>query len=240
MPASLAAYDIRGLRIVRRTLLAHANASKFLSVITITFLLNISLPAHSIDIDDSVYRYIESRFGKAASQRIKQWHRLTKFDQNVSDAKKLDVVNNFFNKIEFVSDFEHWQKEDYWASPIEMLATNGGDCEDFSIAKYFTLRALGVPEEKMKVTYVKALNLNQAHMVLAYYETPDAEPLILDNLIAEIKKASERPDLAPVYSFNGEGLWLSKFGGKLGKRLGDSKNLNNWKQLLERHQKLVK
>ncbi|WP_197479414.1 transglutaminase-like cysteine peptidase, partial [Oleiphilus sp. HI0132] len=81
-----------------------------------------------------------------------------------------------------------------WATPLEFLATNAGDCEDFSIAKYFTLREMGIPDDMIKITYVKALELNQAHMVLAYYPTPDAEPLILDNLINEIKPAGQRTD----------------------------------------------
>jgi len=62
------------------------------------------------------------------------------------------------------------------------LASNGADCEDFSIAKYFALKELGVPIQRLRITYVKAVRLNQAHMVLAYYPEPDAVPLILDNL----------------------------------------------------------
>ena len=101
----------------------------------------------------------------------------------------------------FVSDDQHWGRADYWATPVEFLATGAGDCEDFSLAKYFTLKALGVPLERMRLTYAKAVKLNQAHMVVAYFATPDAEPLILDNLISDIKPASQRTDLVPVYSF---------------------------------------
>ncbi len=209
-----------------------------LSLFLSLFLL-FSTYALALEIGEKVFKYIEQRFGKEASQRVEKWQRIANIKHFNSDQQKLEVVNDFFNQITFISDQEHWQKEDYWASPIELLATNGGDCEDYSIAKYFTLRELGIPEEKIKITYVKALELNQAHMVLAYYDTPDAEPLILDNLIAKIRKASERPDLAPVYSFNGDGLWLSKFGGALDKRLGNADRLDNWRALLDRHSKLV-
>ncbi len=81
---------------------------------------------------------------------------------------------------------------------MELLTTNGGDCEDFSIAKYLTLRAMGVPDDQLRIIYVKALELNQAHMVLAWYKTPGSDPLILDNLINDIKPASQRNDLEPV------------------------------------------
>ena len=97
---------------------------------------------------------------------------------------------------------------------------------------------LGVPDEKLKITYVKAVQLNQAHMILAYYPSPGAEPLILDNLINEILPASERPDLVPVYSFNGEGLWLSKLSSQEGKRIGNANKLESWKDLMTRHTRL--
>ena len=113
-----------------------------------------------------------------------------------------------------------------------MLATNGADCEDFSIAKYLTLRSLGVPDDQLRIVYVKALELNQAHMVVAWYPTPDADPLILDNLVNQIRPASERDDLEPVYSFNGEGLW--RIRGNRSKRSGDAEQLRHWRSLQER------
>ena len=146
------------------------------------------------------------------------------------ELEALTRVNAFFNQMLFVSDRQQWGKEDYWATPVEFLAAGGGDCEDFSLAKYFTLRELGVPLERMRLTYVKAVKLNQAHMVVAYFPTPDAEPLILDNLVPDIRRASERIDLVPVYSFNGDGLWLSKERGR-GHRVGDSGRLKLWNDL---------
>jgi predicted transglutaminase-like cysteine proteinase len=144
-------------------------------------------------------------------------------------------VNSFFNQLRFVSDIEHWGKEDYWATPMELLTTNAGDCEDFSIAKYQTLRSMGVPDEQLRIVYVKALELNQAHMVLAWYPRRDADPLILDNLINDIKLASQRSDLEFVYSFNGSGLWFSKAGQE--KRIGEAEKLSRWHELNQRMQR---
>ncbi len=123
--------------------------------------------------------------------------------------------------------------EDYWATPVEMLASNGGDCEDFSIAKYFSLKELGVPPGSLRITYVRALKFNEAHMVLAYYPTPDADPFILDNLTGKLVRASERDDLEPVYSFNDEDLWTagaSDFKGK-------SSQIRLWSELLAKMEK---
>ena len=92
---------------------------------------------------------------------------------------------------------------------------------------------MGVPDEQLRITYVKALQLNQAHMVLAWYPTPTADPLILDNLINEIRPASERNDLEPVYSFNGKGLWLQQLNNS-SKRIGDADTLSRWTDLNER------
>jgi predicted transglutaminase-like cysteine proteinase len=91
-----------------------------------------------------------------------------------------------------------------------------------------------VPDEQLRIVYVKALELNQAHMVLAWYPRPDADPLILDNLINDIKFASQRTDLEPVYSFNGSGLWSSKAGKN--KRIGEADKLSRWRELNQRMQ----
>jgi len=139
--------------------------------------------------------------------------------------------------MQFISDKKHWHKEDYWATPVEFLSTNGGDCEDFSIAKYFTLLEIGVPDERLRITYVKAIRLNQAHMVLAYYETPESEPLILDNLTKRIQAASQRRDLLPVYSFNGSHLWMAKERGQGRRVAGGSQRINLWRDLNVRMQK---
>jgi len=174
---------------------------------------------------------IENQFGTPAKNRLLAWQQLVDSHQGESEWSVIHSVNDFFNQVRFISDKRHWHRDDYWATPVEFLATNGGDCEDFSIAKYFTLRELGVPDEHLRITYVKALELNQAHMVLAYYETPESEPLILDNLIPEIKPASSRDDLLPIYSFNGKNLWMAKERGQGRKVAGGSQRINLWRDL---------
>lgn len=182
---------------------------------------------------ESTLQRASGEYGEEARTALISWVELINNDTSKTDLAKMEKVNLFFNKIAFVPDFFHWQKKDYWATPVEFIASCGGDCEDFAIAKYFTLKELGVPESRLNITYVKALKLNQAHMVLTYYKQPGAEPLIIDNLVDEILPASQRPDLLPVYSFNGSGLWLAKQRGR-GKKVGSSSRLALWQNMLKR------
>ncbi|MBU1281872.1 MAG: transglutaminase-like cysteine peptidase [Gammaproteobacteria bacterium] len=180
-----------------------------------------------------ILKNAESRYGNlgAAKQRIQAWEAQIKASTDSSERDKLTEVNRFFNRqIRFVDDIQLWKQNDYWATPVEMLVKGAGDCEDYSIAKYFTLRRLGIPSDKLRITYVKALNYNQAHMVLTYYASPGAEPLVLDNLINEIKPASQRKDLLPVYAFNAEGLYLAGSNSKK----SDSKKLSRWQDILKK------
>jgi predicted transglutaminase-like cysteine proteinase len=126
------------------------------------------------------------------------------------ELQRLKDINDFFNRrIAFKDDQVVWGVPDYWASPLESLDKRAGDCEDYAIAKYFSLAASGVPTVRLRMVYVRARLSGQslAHMVLAYYAQPGAEPLILDNLRPEVLPASQRTDLTPVFSFNTEGLW---------------------------------
>lgn len=183
---------------------------------------------------DELLGKIQGKYGAEAVVRVMQWQTLLQTDKSLPDDKKLALVNDFFNqKLNFIDDIYLWKLNDYWATPMEFLAVGAGDCEDYAIAKYFTLIELGVLEEKMRITYAKALRLNKAHMVLTYFPTPRSVPLVLDNLIPEIKAASLRKDLLPVYSFNGSGLWLAKTRGS-GSRVGKSSRLNMWTELKKR------
>lgn len=199
-------------------------------------ILGVGLGDAALEVSDALLARVEQKYGTEARGRVETWRTLLQTAQTLPEMEKLRAVNNFFNRyIEFVDDIFHWHQEDYWATPIESLGTGGGDCEDFAIAKYFTLLALGVAEDKLRMTYVKALQLNQAHMVLTYFATPRAVPLVLDNLIPDIKPASQRNDLLPVYSFNGTGLWIAKARGE-GKRVGGAERLSLWQALQARMQ----
>ncbi|GAA3701280.1 transglutaminase-like cysteine peptidase [Oceanisphaera sediminis] len=177
---------------------------------------------------EAVYRF----YGDKAASRLRGWRQLVREGQATdwSDRETLSRVNIFFNRLRFIDDIKLWNKEDYWATPLEFLGAGGGDCEDFSVAKYFSLRELGIDDDRLRLVYVKALKLNQFHMVVAYYPTPSAVPLILDNLEGTIRPATERNDLAPIYSFNGQHLWLMREQGR-GELAGRASRLSLWNDL---------
>ena len=178
---------------------------------------------------------LKESYGERAAKRGTAWLSLMQSDASLSENDSLEKVNRFFNLFHFTDDIKLWGVNNYWATPVEFIGVNGGDCEDYSIAKYFTLLELGIAEEKMRITMVKAVKLDQDqyHMVLAYYDTPASIPLILDNIDGVIKPANKRNDLIPIFSFNGTQLWLNKDRGRSAPG-GNSSRLKRWRDLRQR------
>ena len=181
---------------------------------------------------EKVISVLKNNYGNRAAKRGKAWLKLLKGDYS-NDQVKLKSTNRFFNQLQFTTDQKLWGESNYWATPIEFIGANAGDCEDFAVAKYFSLLSLGITDEKLRIIMVKALTLNQYHMVVAYYKTPTSEPLILDNIDGQIKLASERKDLIPVYSFNGKQLWLNN-EKRQGVVAGKPSRLKRWNDLNHR------
>lgn len=178
-----------------------------------------------------------ARYGEAVAAVVRDWRSLLA-DPDADESARLARVNSFFNRrLRFDDDSVVWNEPDYWATPLESLARGAGDCEDFAVAKYASLLVAGVPSERLRLIYVRARiggpqsTLSQAHMVVGYYPTPDAEPLILDNLVGEIRPASRRPDLFPVFSFTSEGLWVQ---GATNSSADPTARLSRWRSVLQR------
>ncbi|WP_420808049.1 transglutaminase-like cysteine peptidase [Aeromonas cavernicola] len=185
--------------------------------------------------DLNLVKRVELVYGIRAAKRVRSWRTMVMEHQDniLKETEKLKLVNSFFNRMYFIDDIKLWQRKDYWSTPTEFLGAAGGDCEDFSIAKYYTLLELGIPDEKIRLVYVKALNYNIFHMVVAYYETPSAIPVILDNLMTDIRLATARKDLVPIYSFNGSHLWLMKARAQ-GEMVGEATRLGLWNDVRNR------
>lgn len=200
-----------------------------------SLLLGLSYAAPDLD---RMLQVARERFGPEAGESVRAWRQMLGDAATVDDQEKLQRVNTFFNRrTAFEDDIVIWQQKDYWATPLETLGRKAGDCEDFSIAKYMSLRLLGVPAERLRLIYVRASmgapgsGISQAHMVLGYYPSPADEPLVLDNLIGDIRTASRRPDLFPIFSFNAEGLWVS---GASSSSADPTTRLSRWRSVLER------
>lgn len=175
--------------------------------------LALGLPATAVQVDtDHLLRTAQEHYGPKARQTVEAWLQLVKNAQPETELQQLRTVNDFWNRnVRGVDDIKLWRKEDYWATPLETLGKQAGDCEDYVIGKYFTLLQLGIPAEKLRLIYVRARVGGQsiAHMVLGYYETPTSDPLVLDSLTSSIARAGQRRDLTPVFSFNAQGIYVA-------------------------------
>ncbi len=188
---------------------------------------------------DKLLATLTQRWGPGPAPKFNVWRNLIASTTNLSDNDRLKRVNDFFNRqMRFGEDADIWNQPDYWATPMDSIGQGAGDCEDFAIAKYFTLREAGVAPVKLRLIYVRAStgsgtgSPSQAHMVLAYYAQPEAEPLVLDNLINDIRPASRRPDLVPVFSFNSDGVFIG--GAKEATPSAGTGRLSRWEDLLKR------
>jgi predicted transglutaminase-like cysteine proteinase len=188
---------------------------------------------------DKFVAFVSARYTPDVVVVARQYRQfLTEHTQH-TELEKVFAVNDFFHQhITYITDLELYGESDYWATPAELIGAGKGDCEDWAIAKYLSLRHLNIDESKLRLVYVRARigaigsPVSQAHMVLAYYPTQESEPLILDSLIRTVLPASQRDDLTPVFSFNAEGLWA----GQSDQRSSQSPRarLSRWRALLDR------
>ncbi|RUR32300.1 transglutaminase-like cysteine peptidase [Vreelandella nanhaiensis] len=179
---------------------------------------------------------MQQAYGQTGLAVLEEWFAMLERLRGQDIQMQLRDVNDFFNRrIRWVDDMVVWGQEDYWATPLEAMGNGRGDCEDYSIAKYISLKQLNIPGERLRMIYVRARigrsQITQAHMVLGYYSTPDAEPLVLDNIVSSITPASQRTDLDPLFSFNSDGLWA---GDSAESRADPLARLSRWRSVIER------
>ena len=210
---------------------------RFLLICTATLFLGVC--AFALETNFQRMRIVaEERFGAKGLKGISAWQTFLTQSTNETLTTRLKRVNDFINlRTRYVEDSLLWGEADYWATPLETLSRGAGDCEDFALAKYLSLRALGVPAARMRLTYVRAKLPDikpvktRAHMVVSYYPDNSTEPFILDSLIAEILPASQRTDLKPVFSFNSESLWVP---GRPDLVLDPTSRLSHWRDVVAR------
>jgi predicted transglutaminase-like cysteine proteinase len=176
--------------------------------------------------------------GALAEQGARELRATMDWAVKSDELSRVASVNEFFNRhLQYRDDIEAWGEIDRWASPLESLQRRSGDCEDFAIAKFFTLVAMGLPPERLRLVYVRAVRgadeggAVQPHMVLAYYPPRQGDPVVLDNLVSELRRASERSDLEPVFSFNADGLWEGVGEVAVG-GAGPAERLGRWREVL--------
>lgn len=172
-------------------------------------------------------------FKPASVPRQQAWQNLLLDLRKQPELQQLQQVNRFFNEhIRYTEDAELWNVSDYWASPRETLEQGAGDCEDFALAKYFTLRELGVPTEHLRLIYTTLAYNGQAHMVLAYWPTVGSNVMILDNLNTEVTPLTRRPDLHIQFAFDSKYVYKYERGNL--QAVSTAEILPFWHALLHR------
>jgi len=138
---------------------------------------------------------------------LKQWNAFLLGIKGSAPAAQLDRVNAFMNQFPYIEDIVNWGIDDYWETPLEFLRRSG-DCEDYAIAKYMSLRYLGWPVDALRLVVVRDVNLSADHAVLAVYT--DGQILILDNQIRQVTNAASIHHYRPYYSINEEAWWFHR------------------------------
>ena len=190
---------------VKRVILKYQSKQWLLLCLIFTLLVQSAAPSNAV-ISQKEIDVASKKYGVLATRRMQALLTLIAENSNRPDRLKVNLVNDFFSKVTYMEDKQVWKTNDFWATPAELLAKDKGDAEDFAIAKYFTLLAMGLDEKKLYFSYVNATRIKRSHIVLTYFRSPKSEPLVMDSLTDRVLKASARSDLIPIYSFNAKDL----------------------------------
>jgi predicted transglutaminase-like cysteine proteinase len=154
----------------------------------------------------AVFSRFDRELSTSAGDKIAEvWKRDLAHLKGQSLETMADGVNDLVNRVKYIGDNRNWGKSDYWETPVEFFA-RGGDCEDFAITKYTFLRALGVPENRLRIAIVKDMEKGIPHAILIVYTDSGAK--VLDNQIKSMKSASQIKHYKPIFSINRTAWWL--------------------------------
>ena len=141
---------------------------------------------------------------------LEEWQELLVELRSVPVREQIEEVNRYMNRARYIVDPVNYRMPDYWATPAQFFV-NQGDCEDYAIAKYLSLRALDYPLDHMRVVVLMDENLRIAHALLAVYQ--DGDILILDNQISRTISHSRIQHYRPIYSINEQAWWMHSVAG---------------------------
>lgn len=171
-------------------------------LIFLIFLINY-VSAYEFKLNEKDLKYINNSDKKSfIENRLNKYKNLKMQVKDYELLRKLSHVNSFINKILPAHDISTQASLDYWATPKEFLLQGHGDCEDYVIAKYFTLLELGIPKEKLYFAVVDIKGEKTSHMILLYLENKESTPLVLDNLSSVVIPLTKRTKLIPKFAFN--------------------------------------
>jgi predicted transglutaminase-like cysteine proteinase len=167
-----------------------------------------ALAEQSSYLSQSMLIEVQNQYGEQSMGRLRSWQEMIVNSTSAADIEKLRLANEFINRNQLAPSQDYQDNSNYRATPLEFLILGSGDSEDFAIAKYITLREMGVEASKLRLTYSQSIEDDSYQMILAYYQSPDKEPLLLDNIENQIRPASANKDIRPLYSFRSKDILL--------------------------------
>ena len=207
-------------------------------ILLVLFLFSNSL-AYEFKLNQKDKNLIEKSTQKSfILKRLAKYEEVRNKARNLDVNKKLTQINLFINGSLAEFDNASMGIDDYWMTPKEFFIKGHGDCEDYVIAKYFTLLELGVKKENLYPAIVKVEGSASLHLVLLYVEDKNKSPLVLDNLSFKILPFSKRTDLTPIAAFNEIDSYTLTREKFLQKANVDWGKENKWEKLLNRVYKL--
>lgn len=157
-----------------------------------------------IEQEQDIYTACERSADACPSRVVEDWRRFIVKMRGKSQLEQLEKVNLYANKWRYIEDRKLWQKSDYWASPLEFIS-HSGDCEDYSIFKYITLKHLGFTEDQLRMVVVRDTVRNIAHAVLSVRVAD--KTYIMDNLFNRVLEDKQMLQYKPYYSVNANARW---------------------------------
>jgi len=150
------------------------------------------------------------RYGEACRPRngrcyVQEWRAMVNQARSQDPMRRIQTVNQWLNGIRYVEDIANYGMVDFWATPLEFLARDG-DCEDFAISKYVSLRELGVIADDLRILVLNDLNLRIPHAILIVYL--NGRSFVLDNQIQQVVPTDVIRHYQPIFSINEEAWWL--------------------------------
>ena len=133
-----------------------------------------------------------------------RWREFLATIRHAPPMTQLKAVNDYLNRIAYVADIENYGVDDYWATPRQFFA-KGGDCEDYAIAKYLSLRALGWPAERLRIAVVNDTDRDLVHAALVVYHR--GAGYVLDIEIPEVTDQRKVPRYKPIFAIGETGWW---------------------------------
>jgi len=188
----------------------HHKPTSFAAAVISLLLVAPLAPANPLTLSEPLLQQVYQQYGEQAQTRLRQWQQTINHAIGKPEIEQLKLANNFINQAQFIHSPYYQDGFDLRLSPVAFLIQGAGDSEEFSIAKYFTLREMGIDNSKLRLTYTEIESSSASHMVLAYYSAVDAEPLVLDYLDKAVRPLSQRQDIRLIYSFDAEPIWLSQ------------------------------